>query len=102
MNQVVSRFRRTKLCSRNVRRVHSVVHPRDYAKGVFAQITLTCVKEKEILETSRSSPHRNVVPGIEQKIGKNLHLVKNHPLNIIKSEIEGYFQQDWAKKNGNF
>lgn len=36
-------------------------------------------------------PNNNVTPYIEKLIGRNLHLIPNHPLNIIKRKIEGYF-----------
>ena len=33
----------------------------------------------------------NVPPNISSKIGTNLHLTKNHPLNLIKTRIESVF-----------
>jgi len=33
----------------------------------------------------------NVPPTITQKIGKQLHLKNNHPLNILKTRVENYF-----------
>ena len=33
----------------------------------------------------------NVPENIENKIGRNLHLKKKHPLNTIKSNIEQFF-----------
>jgi hypothetical protein len=40
----------------------------------------------------------NVPPNIAQKIGRNLHLQPNHPLNTIKKIIESYF----VKVKSNF
>eukprot|EP00467_Chlorarachnion_reptans_P008976 CAMPEP_0114509970 /NCGR_PEP_ID=MMETSP0109-20121206/13515_1 /TAXON_ID=29199 /ORGANISM="Chlorarachnion reptans, Strain CCCM449" /LENGTH=444 /DNA_ID=CAMNT_0001689201 /DNA_START=241 /DNA_END=1575 /DNA_ORIENTATION=+ len=34
----------------------------------------------------------NITPGIAEKVGAELHLQKNHPLNIIKKKIEEYFK----------
>lgn len=36
-------------------------------------------------------PYCNVSESIAAKIGVNLHQQKHHPLNIIKTKIEGYF-----------
>jgi hypothetical protein len=36
-------------------------------------------------------PFCNVSESIALKIGTNLHQRKNHPLNIIKTKIERYF-----------
>lgn len=36
-------------------------------------------------------PNNNVTPYISNLVGRNLHLIQNHPLNIIKRKIEGYF-----------
>lgn len=36
-------------------------------------------------------PNNNVTPYIEKLVGRNLHRIPNHPLNIIKRKIEGYF-----------
>lgn len=37
-------------------------------------------------------PENNVTPYIEKLVGRNLHLMESHPLNIIKRKIEGYFE----------
>jgi len=39
---------------------------------------------------SSNSLDNNIPPGIASRVGTNLHLVRNHPLNIIKSSIESY------------
>lgn len=36
-------------------------------------------------------PYCNVGESIASKIGVNLHRQPNHPLHIIKTKIEGYF-----------
>lgn len=36
-------------------------------------------------------PYCNVSESIAAKIGVNLHQQQHHPLNIIKTKIEGYF-----------
>ena len=35
-------------------------------------------------------PQFNVTENIIGKVGRNLHLLENHPLNIIKTKIEAY------------
>jgi phenylalanyl-tRNA synthetase alpha chain len=34
----------------------------------------------------------NITEGIQSKVGRNLHLIPGHPLNIIKNRIEYYFK----------
>ncbi|KAK0077438.1 hypothetical protein PV325_003960 [Microctonus aethiopoides] len=41
----------------------------------------------------------NISPKIIEKLGKNLHTVKNHPLNHVRQRITDYFHS--YKKNGN-
>ena len=38
------------------------------------------------------SPDSNVTAAVASKVGRNLHLTKNHPLNIIKTIIEDHFR----------
>ena len=44
-------------------------------------------------DAASSAPNEwfNVSPGISEKIGKDLHRRKGHPLNLIKTAIEDYF-----------
>ena len=37
-----------------------------------------------------TNPDNNVTPNIASRVGTNLHLIPNHPLNIIKSIIENH------------
>lgn len=39
----------------------------------------------------------NITPGIQAKIGRNLHNKKNHPLEIIKRKIYDYFGDEFKK-----
>ncbi len=39
----------------------------------------------------------NITPGIQAKIGRNLHNQKNHPLEIIKRKIYDYFGDEYKK-----
>jgi hypothetical protein len=41
----------------------------------------------------------NISESIASKVGMRLHQKHNHPLNIIKKEIEGYFE-DLHTKHG--
>mmetsp|Transcript_3203 Transcript_3203/g.7591 ORF Transcript_3203/g.7591 Transcript_3203/m.7591 type:complete len:441 (+) Transcript_3203:115-1437(+) len=42
-------------------------------------------------ELIKDSDENNVTPYIANLVGRDLHLKKNHPLNIIKTKIEKYF-----------
>lgn len=33
----------------------------------------------------------NITPSIQEKVGRNLHLIENHPIEIIKGKIQNYF-----------
>ncbi len=39
-------------------------------------------------ELMRESADNNITPYIVNLVGRDLHLKKNHPLNIIKTKIE--------------
>ncbi len=39
----------------------------------------------------------NITPGIQSKIGKNLHNKENHPIEIIKRKIYNFFGEDFKK-----
>lgn len=39
----------------------------------------------------------NITPGIQSKIGKNLHNKKNHPIEIIKRKIYDFFGESFKK-----
>jgi phenylalanyl-tRNA synthetase alpha chain len=39
----------------------------------------------------RENAYSNIPPTLKQQIGKNLHLMPNHPLEIMKKEIYKYF-----------
>ena len=43
-------------------------------------------------------PHRNISPSIADKLGRQLHLQPDHPLNIIKTKIEAYCNAYVAEK----
>jgi len=52
-----------------------------------------------------SHPDCNVPPSIAARVGTNLHLEPNHPLNTIKNIIEGFWQKrslslDFVMKSG--
>ena len=40
-------------------------------------------------------PTTNITPKIIEKIGKNLHCIHNHPLNLITRRIENYFNDNY-------
>ena len=46
-----------------------------------------------------SNPECNIPPNIVARVGTNLHLQMNHPLNTIKTKIEEYWQQRTAAIN---
>ena len=39
----------------------------------------------------------NITPGIQEKLGRNLHNRQNHPLEIIKNKIYEYFGESFEK-----
>ena len=39
----------------------------------------------------------NITPGIKERMGRNLHNTKNHPLEIIKRKIYNYFGDSFEK-----
>lgn len=43
-------------------------------------------------------PHNNVSSVISDKVGRNLHLQKHHPLNIIKVMVEDFCVKHAASK----
>ena len=43
----------------------------------------------------------NVTPTIINKVGRNLHLVPHHPLNIIKERIVNHFHKQYTNRRGN-
>jgi phenylalanyl-tRNA synthetase alpha chain len=42
----------------------------------------------------------NITPNISSRVGRNLHLQPHHPLNLIKTKIENYFQRNFQAENG--
>jgi hypothetical protein len=44
------------------------------------------VNEDTLKILKNNHPNNNIPDSILQKIGRNLHLQKNHPLNIIKTK----------------
>jgi hypothetical protein len=50
--------------------------------------------------TSSVAGTSNVSPTIASKVGMNLHLQPNHPLNIIKKQIESYFHTNFKNEAG--
>lgn len=59
--------------------------PRVWTRGVHSYT----VESLQAL-VGEPHPHRNISPSIAEKLGRQLHLQPNHPLNIIKSKIEAY------------
>lgn len=63
----------------------------------------------QVRTAQRPSHHRilglrpdesNITSGIADKIGRNLHLQKTHPLSILKSRIERYFKESGQSQPG--
>ena len=48
---------------------------------------------------ARPDPKYNITENIISKVGKNLHMMQDHPLGIIKSRIEAYCNQ-YAEEHG--
>jgi phenylalanyl-tRNA synthetase alpha subunit len=70
---------------------------RNFSPG---RVTLSTTRNERDLQELLGSKHplNNVPSAIESKIGRNLHLMANHPLNIIKNKIEKYCN-DYAAAN---
>ena len=47
-----------------------------------------------------SDDFSNLTPKISSYLGKNIHLQKNHPLNLIKQRITNYFYKQYANPKG--
>lgn len=43
----------------------------------------------------------NITPTIQQKVGVNLHMQPNHPINIIKTLVEAYFQERYRSSGSS-
>lgn len=56
-----------------------------------AKSSLTRVADLDKATLVVDHPNNNVSPIIVERVGRNLHLIPNHPLNIIKRKIEAYF-----------
>eukprot|EP01039_Chlorochromonas_danica_P007973 gene7973-8794_t len=56
------------------------------------------ILQRSVRLFSYKHPQNNVPDSITEKIGKNLHLIPNHPLSIIKKEIEDYCN-NYAKQH---
>lgn len=74
------------------KRVSSFKQTKFYSTGLR-----TTDGDKALLESKRTHPSNNIPLHIEERIGSNLHLLKNHPLNTISNTIVNYFQTDYAK-----
>ena len=61
------------------------------------------IMDTESLKRRIQMPHpkNNVPESIIPKIGRNLHLLPHHPLNIVKQKIENYCQEYALKKYRN-
>lgn len=67
--------------------------PRIWARGVHSYT----IENLQAL-VNKPHPHRNISPSIAEKLGRQLHLQPNHPLNIIKTKIEAYCNAYVAEK----
>ncbi len=43
----------------------------------------------------------NVTPTIANRVGRNLHHISNHPINIIKQRVVHHFQKTYVTRTGN-
>eukprot|EP00968_Pinguiococcus_pyrenoidosus_P002947 scaffold172_cov254-Pinguiococcus_pyrenoidosus.AAC.21 len=75
------------LLSRHMRALAATVPSLERAESVNAAQLIT------------EHPMNNISPAIVERVGRSLHRTPNHPLNIIKKRIEGYFVER-AKKDG--
>lgn len=72
-------------------------------RGGAGRLTTSCCKCRAFSampQPLNDHPYNNVPPSVAAKIGVNLHRRQRHPLNIIKTKIERYFQ-DAPALSGN-
>ncbi|KAK5576897.1 hypothetical protein RB653_001834 [Dictyostelium firmibasis] len=60
------------------------------------------IGEKKIDYTKQIPENGNISKAITEKIGKNLHCKRDHPLNIIKKKIQYHFQNELSDKEHRF
>lgn len=59
------------------------------------------IDDLTFLKSKRGHSKNNIPLHIEDKIGRNLHKVKHHPLNTIQNIIVNHFQNDYVKNTLN-
>lgn len=66
----------------------------------FSRSMTSAVVEKTsgVVELIQPNEINNISETIASKVGTNLHLIPNHPLNIIKKKIEAYFVEIHEKQ----
>ena len=70
--------------------------------GITVSSLLQQQKQCEILgKTYDRDEMTSVTPAIIDKIGRNLHCVPNHPINIIKQRIVHHFHRTYTNRTGN-
>lgn len=56
----------------------------------------------ELLGKTYSTDHMtNIRPSLVPKIGKNLHNMHNHPLNLLKTRIANFFYKNYLNRHRN-
>lgn len=84
--QCILRYRLAKCCYCTSQRVSEVQH-----NGAI-----------QILGNTYQTDHMtNIRPNLIPKIGKNLHNMKYHPLNLLKKRIENYFYSNFFNRHRN-
>eukprot|EP00605_Chrysophyceae_sp_TOSAG23-4_P000941 GSChrysophyteH1.ASY1.ANO1.1041.1 assembled CDS len=93
---LVSKFRCMKVYAPKARSIGSQLH--HFHSSCFRE-QITNSYDIEGLKKRALEPHpqNNTPSSIVDKVGRNLHRLPDHPLNIIKRRIENYCQ-DYAKK----
>jgi phenylalanyl-tRNA synthetase alpha chain len=94
--------RMSSVSSRVARYGSALVRPRislSSQKLKLTRLQSTVVDDALAVALKTSHPYRNVGPNILEKVGRNLHLIDNHPLGIIKGKIEEYFNK-YADEKG--
>jgi len=75
-------------------------------KPLLELLINTYAADGRLPHASNTSPssvpaYCNIPPHIAKRVGTQLHLRKNHPLNIIKSKIERYWLHDNEQSNAS-
>lgn len=77
------------------------------SSGVPCSTTATAAAQKEpntvevLGQTFQCDEMTNVTPTIISRVGRNLHHIPHHPVNIIKQRVVNHFHKTYVTRTGN-